>query len=135
MDSRLITRVSQLDRRWPMAMLALLLVVQMFVPVMSATAMEKSDSGKFVLVCTLQGLQQMLLSDEGSADASGHFSQQGPMDCPLCSLSNIYMSALATLSPDTPKDPSHKGYPLLENEIVFPDKPVYETPARAPPIA
>lgn len=135
MNDQLVTKASRINKCWPMAMLGLLIVVQLFVPIVSAAATEKSEDGNFVLVCTLQGLQQILLSDDDSIDLSTDQSHQGPVDCPLCSLTNLYMSALATLSPDTPKDPSQQGYPILENESVFPDRPIYATPARAPPTA
>ncbi len=134
MKPQLITRISQIDRRWPIALLGLLIVVQLFIPLMSAASSVKSEDGQYVVVCTLQGLQQVLLSDDGVAGSQDNSSHQGPTDCPLCSLTNLYMSALSTLSPDTPKDPSQQGYPLPENDVVVIDRLVYATPARAPPI-
>ncbi len=133
MEFQLIRKASQIDRRWPMALLALMVAIQLLVPLVSSAATTKSDDGQYVLVCTLQGLQTMLLSDSGDGSSSDQLGHQGPSDCPLCSLSNANLNALASLSVDTPKDPTQQRFTLPVDEFSVVEQPYFHTPARAPP--
>lgn len=135
MKLQLITKFSRHSRQWSKPLLGLLIVVQLFVPLMSAASSMPAKEGQYITICTLQGLQQILISEEGVAGEQADLSQPSPTECPLCSLTHLYMSALSVTSPDSPKDPSRQGYPIPETEVAVIDRHAYDTPARAPPLA
>ncbi len=134
MNPQLITKFSRLNPRWSTALLGLLLVIQLFIPLLSAASSVKSEGGQQVVLCTLQGLQTVLLAEEGATESQDHSSYQGSMNCPLCSLTHLYISALTTLSLNTLKAPSQQKVPLPENIVAVIDPLLYTTSARSPPI-
>ncbi|OMH31746.1 DUF2946 family protein [Motiliproteus sp. MSK22-1] len=115
-----------------LTLVLLLVLVQAGLPLLTAPIQKTDSNGKTVWVCTLQGLQQILIDSSEQQDTD---SKQNSFQCPVCSLGQAFASAIP---PDTDLAALEKG-----SSAPFPPNPRSAQPyhrvssvrVRAPPFS
>ncbi len=113
-----------------MLLTVLLVLVQAVLPLLGTASYTAAGNGQTVWICTLQGLQQILVDAEDDEEISGPLSPH----CPTCSLGQLFAGVIPSAT--TPSQTQIKAGPpfLFLKGNTLPYFSISPVRVRAPPV-
>ncbi|RDE19065.1 hypothetical protein DV711_15855 [Motiliproteus coralliicola] len=115
-------------------LVALLLLSQLGGPLVAAAIQHEGGEGRWVQVCSLQGIQLIQVGEDGEIPSSEQRAQ-GSMQCPLCSLYQLFSCAVPSSGGFESFDSAPIGPQLTHLSGDGPDPFLSPLHPRAPPLA